>query len=601
MPRRNNFDTKLLQNAIDESVGIFLQKLVDDGLDVRDATASCEHLSPDSNEVEQQDTHQAGEPNPVTGDSEPMLSFRWQICLEGKMRETLVQRRYRDVMRSGIPLPNLFVLALKCEKLPKVAQQSASIFANDYGARDPRCVFLGLPRAVDVVMSPNVCQVGAIYTTRKDDDQVEYMLCASIQGDDWLCLPGPVESDNVTDENLFRVDRLIAIDVTIFFCGPGCERPHKRPRTDGSETSRLASLTTKCPHDLEKLVALAHWKAETIRADQSHREIIIAAGASQYEADPWKWQHAATRKRKHLEIAFLWSWQTKDGLQYQFVQASTKQAQSMTSIRMPDATNTDSLMECLMLAAKAHEQNHHTPCTYLGLEVAPDMFEPDPSKWSVRHVPNGIKLNAEVVYEWTHVVSDGAPFRTRSRVDRIVKDASRFLHSPLQSDAPSGLTFSLEFVDAVAKLVHEGVHFKGIVYEADRPSIVRQLPSGGLDVQDEPLFWTLPDGRCVCKSLREVAALLPNELAPKDSHEEYLEVAKRLGYHALGKPNDENAFEDWRVSPGTLAERTWQHLSWLRPLDETCSCWWVANADEMDGETPLKLICRSLQGRAQLN
>ena len=45
------------------------------------------------------------------------------------------------------------------------------------------------------------------------------------------------------------------------------------------------------------------------------------------------------------------------------------------------------------------------------------------------------------------------------------------------------------------------------------------LPNGGLDVQEERLHWALRDGRVVCWSLRELAEVRPDELAPQDSEE----------------------------------------------------------------------------------
>ena len=49
-----------------------------------------------------------------------------------------------------------------------------------------------------------------------------------------------------------------------------------------------------------------------------------------------------------------------------------------------------------------------------------------------------------------------------------------------------------------------------------------------------------------------------------------------------------------RAEPGTLRDRFWERYSWTRPVDESCSCWWVANAAEEDKTHPVKLKCRSL-------
>ena len=60
-----------------------------------------------------------------------------------------------------------------------------------------------------------------------------------------------------------------------------------------------------------------------------------------------------------------------------------------------------------------------------------------------------------------------------------------------------------------------------------------------------------------------------DDLAHQDSHDAYLAVAKELGYDALGKPENDEAFEEYRLDPGTVTERRWELLNWQRPLDET--------------------------------
>ena len=70
---------------------------------------------------------------------------------------------------------------------------------------------------------------------------------------------------------------------------------------------------------------------------------------------------------------------------------------------------------------------------------------------------------------------------------------------------------------------------------------------------------------------------------------------------ALGKLENDEAFEEYRLDPGNVRERRWELLNWQRPADETSPCWWLANpaaakaADEEDQDSPVKLVCRSLQ------
>ena len=59
------------------------------------------------------------------------------------------------------------------------------------------------------------------------------------------------------------------------------------------------------------------------------------------------------------------------------------------------------------------------------------------------------------------------------------------------------LILTVAYAEALGYAVHEGIEFKGIAYESDAPTLLKQLPNGGVDCQDEKVYWTMPDGRCV--------------------------------------------------------------------------------------------------------
>ena len=60
---------------------------------------------------------------------------------------------------------------------------------------------------------------------------------------------------------------------------------------------------------------------------------------------------------------------------------------------------------------------------------------------------------------------------------------------------PSNLWFAIEFMQAFVKSVYAGIDFAGVSFEGDRPDLIVHVPDGGLDIQDQPLHWTLPCGR----------------------------------------------------------------------------------------------------------
>ena len=70
-------------------------------------------------------------------------------------------------------------------------------------------------------------------------------------------------------------------------------------------------------------------------------------------------------------------------------------------------------------------------------------------------------------------------------------------------------------------------------------------------------------------------------------------MAKECDYFVLGKASDEH-INALRAEPGMLRDKFWEKCSWTRPLDETSTCWWVANARDVDKLQKVKLICKSL-------
>ena len=187
--------------------------------------------------------------------------------------------------------------------------------------------------------------------------------------------------------------------------------------------------------------------------------------------------------------------------------------------------------------------------------MRPGQFEKDQRKWHLGFD----RSKAEVTFERPNVIDrDGSTYRTSVRAN----DANRGIpHNPLFTSSASALTFTVEFAEALGKAVHEAIDLQGVAFEGDAPKLLKQMPNGGVDCQDIPVYWTLPDGRCVSYSLREMANLRDDDIAPQDSHDAYLAVAKELGYDALGKPENDEAFEEYRLDPGTVTERRWENLS----------------------------------------
>ena len=62
----------------------------------------------------------------------------------------------------------------------------------------------------------------------------------------------------------------------------------------------------------------------------------------------------------------------------------------------------------------------------------------------------------------------------------------------------------------------------------ERPEIIPDLPKGGVDIQDVPLFWNLPSGRCSSYSVHQLRRLPEDEFLADDSDAAYLEMGKQF-------------------------------------------------------------------------
>ena len=137
---------------------------------------------------------------------------------------------------------------------------------------------------------------------------------------------------------------------------------------------------------------------------------------------------------------------------------------------------------------------------------------------------------------------------------------------------------------AIAKVIYQGIGLEG-----DRPTFLRDVPRDGRDVQDEPVHWLLPGGRCVCWSVRQLAAAQDVELTDPQSKEAYELVAEKFGFCCIGA-HDHEKIRDFMSDPGTLAEGKWKDLVGNPPANERAPCWWVVlNEDEAQ---PPRLLCR---------
>ena len=76
-------------------------------------------------------------------------------------------------------------------------------------------------------------------------------------------------------------------------------------------------------------------------------------------------------------------------------------------------------------------------------------------------------------------------------------------------------------MEAVAKNVHPGLRYSGIVYESDRPEIRYEMPDGGVDVQNKIVHWIFPDGRSVACTASQLADKKFDEIVDPNARDAY--------------------------------------------------------------------------------
>ena len=114
--------------------------------------------------------------------------------------------------------------------------------------------------------------------------------------------------------------------------------------------------------------------------------------------------------------------------------------------------------------AETETREHKAPCLYLGIETEPGKYEPDPSNWPSSAQES--KTKANVWYEWQHVICNGVPFRVACNFNNLVHHGRSAPLNPLRT-CPTNLTFTIEWMEAVANNVLPGIKYKGFVCEGD--------------------------------------------------------------------------------------------------------------------------------------
>ena len=512
------------------------------------------------------------------------LAFLWHARGKGFDESCCVHIHADHLRDRGLAIPHDWKFAMQNLDLQAIVNRKAVQTSIDADVTSLRCKLVGAPLHVPAPILER--STGSTIEL----NGVEVVLCASVTNEEWLVHMGSFdENGELNARNPFQARDLLLKDLT---AGNGVQL-HRRIRRH-LHRGQLRQLQQVHPELFEYVVASARYRAEVIRAERGSRAVQEGDVVMHFEQSPWRWQNA----KSEITVYLLWTWHTRG-----------MRRTGLTSIRLDELRGTDDklpapdglgdedyrLRQGLEEVARAATSRTKAPCKYLGVKLACGNFEPDPSCWP-RDFPDGWKSHAVVTFEWQYVTCrDGKPHRIPVRAD-LAQSRRSLPFDPLHhSSVGAGFYFDVSFMKAVGLNVHRNILYKGIVFDSgDRPELKQHVPNGGKDIHNECVYWALPDGRVECWTLRALISKRDDELFEKHTHEAYLAVAKELGYDVCGRAVCETDLETFRADPGLLSERRWKELEWVQPADESCACWFVANAHEPDRTQPVKLISRSL-------
>ena len=410
--------------------------------------------------------------------------------------------------------------------------------------RKLNCKLLGVPKRFELPqndLSPGAC-VALVVNGRR----VNYVLLAHVHGDVWLCSPGAsMQNGRILLDTVWRPEYCKTKNI-VEDAWSGMAQ--KRRMNSHIMTDHLQQLLREHADSFFDLVANEVWRVEKDRASVTNQSLDVNAASAWFESNPFIWEQVGGRVSQ-IEAYFIWSWEYKGELRFA-KQVSRLDNAIRGDVPLPKELFTDlALLERLLRRAKRETEQTYCTCTYLGAQVDPNKFEPDPSRWLV----GGWKGYQHIWIEYKHVrnAKTNKAHRVQVRADNWLDSGDHTAGHPLYTTSSRSLRFSIEFMDAFAKNRMDGMEFLGVCYDnPDRPEIMRHLPND-IDIQNEKFWWQLPSGETTCKSPVELRDGKLDMILPEESGEAYEKVCSQLGYDTLGVPASEDdvlKFEEYRQS-----------------------------------------------------
>ena len=471
------------------------------------------------------------------------VNFTWTIAWQGGSHSALHRLRVNDALRKNrrIPMPPGWEVASKALKLAEhardISQKSLPLDVCKLN-----CKLLGVPKRFDLLQNDLV--PGACVALMVNGRRVNYVLVAHVYGDVWRCSPGALmHNGRILQDTVWRRDDCKTKNIVEeAYSGVAPKRRmHSHIMTD-----HLQQLLCEHADSFFDLVANEVWFVEECRARKTKQALDVNAASACFETNPFIWEHVGGHISQN-DAYFVWSWEYKGELQFS-KQATRLDHAIHGDVPLPKELFTDlALLERLLRRAGREAKQTYCTCTYLGVQVGPNKFEPDPARWH----EGGWKSRQQIWIEYKHIRN-----AETNKAHRVLVCADGWLCDrspghPLYETSSRTLRFSIDFMDAFAQNRLDGMTFLGVCYEnQERPEILRHLPNN-IDIQNEKFWWQLPSGETICKSLIELRDGKLDMILPEESAEACEKICLELGYEKLGVPASADGvlkFEEYRQS-----------------------------------------------------
>ena len=527
------------------------------------------------------------------------LLFHWAITIDDEIYECDVSVRADHASERGVPFPTPWHNAARCGDLSSRAAEAGRALEAVEGVSDITCSLIGVPKPCCGLPGDETSPGALVALCAPSCGFMHFALVAHIEGNLWFCHTGSFEAGepDVPARGCLDQADLVVKDIVRESCGEESQAKRRRIKPH-ARASKLRQLIDSSPNDWCTLVAFATVKAEHKRADLHGCNADWQAALVGFEESPWRWQ-VADGWASQISVYFLWTW--RDALRAGCVHEVTSQylhnLLARGGVPSPEGLHVRDRATQAALDAYALDQFRRTgcPCKCLGALVE-GKYQWDPSLWGT--ITAESKGKTIVFFQWEHVTIglQKKPLVASMRVDNALYQRRPLPRWPLRSRS-QGVHFSVEWLSAFADWKKPGASYHGIAYEnVERPELVPDLPNGGTDIHTIPLYWDLPCGRNVCFSIFGLRSAPDDELAPCESDEAYVAIAREFRFDILGVvcDDDNEKWAELRADVGSLSDERWKQLSWRKPDKESAPCWWLTNPHDEDRTHPPKLLSRSL-------